>query len=79
MHQNAGRNIQHILITGLDACHVFEWKGNLTDSTVWNTGETGDIHLMAFFFVMNYIKIKIIPSQTVTFHSTSNNALLGGG
>ena len=27
----------NILITGLDLCHVF-------DSTVWNTGETGDIY-----------------------------------
>ena len=33
-----------ILITGLDVCHVIEWKGNLTDSTVWNTGGTGDMH-----------------------------------
>ena len=32
-----------ILITGLDVCHVFELKVNLTDSTVWNTGETADI------------------------------------
>ena len=33
-----------ILYAGLDVCHVFEWKGNLTDSTVWNTGEAGDIY-----------------------------------
>ena len=32
-----------ILITRLDVCHVFELKGNINDSTVWNTGETGDI------------------------------------
>ena len=32
-----------ILIAGQDVCHVFERKGNLTDSTVWNTGENGDI------------------------------------
>ena len=30
------------LITGLDVCHFFELKGNYTDSTVWNPGETGD-------------------------------------
>ena len=33
----------HILIAGLDVCQVLAWKGNLTDSTEWNTGETGDI------------------------------------
>ena len=32
-----------ILKAGLDICHVFEWKGNLMDSTVCYTGETGDI------------------------------------
>ena len=32
-----------ILNAGLDACHVFEWKDNLIDSTEWKTGETGDI------------------------------------
>ena len=26
----------------LDVCDIFEWKGNLNDSTVCNTGETGD-------------------------------------
>ena len=31
-----------ILDPGQDVCHVFEWKCNLTVSTVWNTGETGD-------------------------------------
>ena len=38
------RSNMDILITGLDVCHVFESKGNLTDSTVWNTGETGDMY-----------------------------------
>ena len=33
-----------ILVTGLDVCHIFEWKGNLIYSTAWNTGETGDIY-----------------------------------
>ena len=33
-----------ILIAELDVFHVLEWKGNLTDSTVWNTGETGDMY-----------------------------------
>ena len=33
-----------VLITGLDVCHAFELKGSFTDSTVWNTGETGDIY-----------------------------------
>ena len=32
------------LITGLGVLICFELKGNLDDSTVWNTGETGDIH-----------------------------------
>ena len=26
----------------------FELKGNLTDSTVWNTGETGNIYVSFF-------------------------------
>ena len=26
----------------------FEWKGNLTDSTVWPTGKTGDIFFKPF-------------------------------
>ena len=26
--------------------HVFEWKGNLSDSSIWNTGETGDIYFI---------------------------------
>ena len=33
-----------IFTVGLEVCHVFELKGNLTDSTIWNTGETGDIY-----------------------------------
>ena len=32
-----------ILNAGLDDGHIFEWKGNLIDYTVWNTGESGDI------------------------------------
>ena len=36
----------HILKAGLDVFQIFEWKGNLTDSTEWNTGETGDINIM---------------------------------
>ena len=36
-----------ILITGLYVCHVFEWKGNFTDPTVWNTGETGAINAVS--------------------------------
>ena len=32
-------------ISGLDIFIIFEFKGpNFTDSTVWNTGETGDIY-----------------------------------
>ena len=31
----------------IDVCHVFEWKGNLTDFTLWNTGEAGDMHTHA--------------------------------
>ena len=31
----------------MDVCQVFLWKGNLIDSRVWNTGETGDINLFA--------------------------------
>ena len=34
----------NIVIAGLDVCFVFEWKGNLTDTTECNTGETGDIN-----------------------------------
>ena len=30
---------------GQDVCHVFELKGNLTGSTVRNTGEKGDMYL----------------------------------
>ena len=33
-----------VLNAGQDVCHVSEWKGNLNDFTVWNTGETGDIY-----------------------------------
>ena len=29
----------NVLIAVLDVCHIFELKGNLTDSTVWNTWE----------------------------------------
>ena len=39
-----------ILLAGLDLCHVFELKGNLTDSAVQKTGETGDI----YFFQSSY-------------------------
>ena len=38
-----------ILFTGLDVCHIFEIKVNLTDPTVWNNGETGDIYLQKLF------------------------------
>ena len=31
-----------ILISGHDVCHIYEQKGNLTDSTILNTGEAGD-------------------------------------
>ena len=42
-----------IVISGLDVYHVFELKGKLTDSVVWNTGETGDINesFVTFFLV----------------------------
>ena len=40
-----------MLITRLDVCHVFEWKGNLTDSAVWITGETGDINITLHFII----------------------------
>ena len=33
-----------MLIAGLDVYHIFELKGNLTDSKVWNTGEAGDMN-----------------------------------
>ena len=33
-----------ILKVGLDTYYIFELKGNLTDSTVCNTGEAGDIN-----------------------------------
>ena len=33
-----------ILISGLDVLSCFWIKGNLTDYTVWNTGEAGDMH-----------------------------------
>ena len=32
-----------ILIPEPDVFMLFEFKDNLTDSTVWNTGETGDM------------------------------------
>ena len=35
-----------ILISGLGVLDTFELKGNFTDSTVCNTGETGDVHLV---------------------------------
>ena len=34
-----------ILISGLCVFILFEIKNNLTDSTVWNTEETGDIQI----------------------------------
>ena len=37
--------IINVLIAGLDVCHIFELKGNLTDSTVWNAGEAGDMNI----------------------------------
>ena len=33
-----------ILISGVEVFILFEFKGNLTDSTLWNTDETGDIN-----------------------------------
>ena len=33
-----------ILIAGKDTYYAFELKGNFPDSTVWNTGEAGDIN-----------------------------------
>ena len=35
-----------LLNSGLYVCHVFEQKANLTNSSVWKTGETGDIHYL---------------------------------
>ena len=32
-----------ISISGLKVLELFELKGNFTDSTVWNTGESGDM------------------------------------
>ena len=37
--------MQYIIILPCSNCHIFEWKCNLDYSTVWNTGETGDINL----------------------------------
>ena len=38
------RSNMDILISRLDVFILFQFKDNLTDSTVWNTGETGDIN-----------------------------------
>ena len=38
-----------IFIAGLDTYYFFELKGNLSDSTVWNTGEAGDILILDWF------------------------------
>ena len=32
-----------IFISGMDVSYLLNLRDNLTDSTVWNTGETGDI------------------------------------
>ena len=40
-----------ILISGLDVFFHFQYKGNFTDSTVQNTGETGDMHLRKWVYV----------------------------
>ena len=40
------RTKMDILMAGIDVFHVFEWKGNLAESKVWNTGETGDIYFL---------------------------------
>ena len=45
------------LIGGLDAYYALELKCNLTDPTVWNTGEAGDI-----FIEKNYILLSCSPS-----------------
>ena len=42
-----------ILNAGLDICNIFEWKGNLTGSAVWNTGEAGDIDNKIWGTIMN--------------------------
>ena len=57
-------------MTGMDVYHIFEWKDNLTDYTVWNTGETGDInhtnvpnyHIQIWFF-SEYFKWLIIEDK----------------
>ena len=52
-----------ILITGLDVCHVFELKDNLTGSTVWNTGETGDIYPSPA--IQSLLATSVVPSKNI--------------
>ena len=40
---DALRSSMDILIDALGVFINFELKGNLTDFTIWNTGETGDM------------------------------------
>ena len=40
-----------ILSLGLMSLDSFEYRDNLTDSTVWNSGETGDIYWFRFKFI----------------------------
>ena len=45
------------LISGLDVFNLFELKNNLTDSTVGNTGETGDINTLLCLLKLTAIQL----------------------
>ena len=55
----------NILKAGLGVEIHFELKGNLTDSTVWNTGETGDIHLYTFT-IKKFIPLRQTKNQQLS-------------
>ena len=48
----------------------FELKGNFTDSTVWNTGEAGDIHLM-----MSYLAHPLLSLPIEQLNKTKSQSL----
>ena len=59
-------NNMDILNAGLDVRHILEWKGNLTVSTVWNTGKTGNIYY-CFLKKLNSIRYDLGQGPSVDY------------
>ena len=81
MKENNGNSLcssKEICIAGLNVLIGFELKSNFTDSTLWNTGETGDIHRQSLVktFQVNYFSFQLWVRQSNAGNSKRDCVLM---